>query len=215
MSKPLIIIGTGGLARECAQLARVVDPNGGRWSSISYVTNEKIQLNKKLAFGQIELEDMDLEKIAIETDVIVGIGIPEIRRDIYYRIRGNPKFCFPNLIHPSVEIDKITNNLGVGNIITKGVVISCCITMGDSNLINWNTTVGHDAIIGSCNVINPGASISGYVRVGDECLIGTGARILEKLEIGSRLKIGAGAVVTKNLLEEGTYVGVPANRLIK
>jgi sugar O-acyltransferase (sialic acid O-acetyltransferase NeuD family) len=215
MSKPLIIIGTGGFARECAQLARIVDPNGERWSSIAYVTNEKTNLNKRIAFGQIELEDLDLDRITIDSDVVVGIGVPRMRREIYDRIRVNSKLQFPNLVHPSVEIDRGPTSLGVGNIITKGVVVSCCVTIGDVDLLNWNATVGHDVIMGRFNVINPGASVSGNVKVGDECLIGTGARILEKLELGSKLKIGAGAVVTKDLLQEGTYIGVPAKMLSK
>jgi acetyltransferase-like isoleucine patch superfamily enzyme len=48
------------------------------------------------------------------------------------------------------------------------------------------------------------------VTVGDDTLVGLGARILPNLQIGRRCTIGAGAVVTKNLPDGATAVGIPA-----
>ena len=43
--------------------------------------------------------------------------------------------------------------------------------------------------------------------------MGTGAHILQGLTISDDTIVGAGAVVTKDITEPGTYVGVPARKI--
>lgn len=211
MPRDLLIAGTGGLAKEAAQLARRIDPMRNRWSRIRYVTNSAGELGMTLPFGCVELLDEELLGQAVEADVVVGAGYPDLRRRIANKLLANPALKFPNLVHPLLEIDPGLVRLGQGNMITQGTVMTCDIRIGDFNLFNWNCTVGHDALIGSYNVINPGAGISGQVTLGDACLLGTGARILETLNISSETVIGAGAVVTRSIAKPGVYVGVPAH----
>lgn len=70
--------------------------------------------------------------------------------------------------------------------------------------------------IGSGTVITPFVSIGltqGNYQgptIGANVLIGTGARILGPLTVGRRATIGANAVVTKDVAEGTTVVGVPA-----
>jgi acetyltransferase-like isoleucine patch superfamily enzyme len=59
-------------------------------------------------------------------------------------------------------------------------------------------------------VINPLASISGGVVIGDRTLIGTAAAVLQYINVGSDASVGAGAVVTKDVADGTTVVGVPA-----
>jgi sugar O-acyltransferase (sialic acid O-acetyltransferase NeuD family) len=210
MKTKLLIIGTGGQAKECAQLARQIDPQCQRWSTIEYVTNNKHLLGVDLPFGRIEVLDADLQHSSAEVDVVVGIGHPEIKKDVCLRFSLNLYLSFPNLIHSDVSVDHNFVKMGLGNIVTKGVVMTCDIRIGNFNLFNFNSTIGHDTEIGNYNVFNPGSSVSGCVKIGDTCLIGTGARIIEKLQIKSNIVIGAGAVVTKSIDDPGTYVGVPA-----
>jgi acetyltransferase-like isoleucine patch superfamily enzyme len=59
----------------------------------------------------------------------------------------------------------------------------------------------------------PGATIAGQVLIEDEAAIGTNATILPRLRIGKRAVIGAGAVVTHDVPEGVTVVGVPARQV--
>jgi serine acetyltransferase len=59
-------------------------------------------------------------------------------------------------------------------------------------------------------VVNPGANISGGVVIGTGVLVGTGAQILQYLHIGAGATVGAGAVVTRDVPEGLTVLGVPA-----
>ncbi len=57
-----------------------------------------------------------------------------------------------------------------------------------------------------------GVTISGGVKIGSNTLIGGGATIIQYKEIGKNIIIGAGSVVVNDLIEPGTYIGVPAKR---
>ena len=46
--------------------------------------------------------------------------------------------------------------------------------------------------------------------LGNDVFVGTGAKIIGGVTIGSRVKIGANAVVTKDLPDDVTAVGIPA-----
>ena len=52
--------------------------------------------------------------------------------------------------------------------------------------------------------------IDGRIVIGDNCYISTGSTILGPVVIGNNVTIGAGAVVTKDLPDNCTAVGVPA-----
>lgn len=211
MPSELFIVGTGGLAKECAQLARQIDPDCQRWRAITYVTNDESLLGGSLPFGCVSMLDDHLQTIETKADVVIGIGQPNLKWIICQKFSKNSRLSFPNLIHPTVEIDPNLVKMGYGNILTKGVVMTCGIQIGNFNLFNWNSTVGHDANVGHYNVINPGSSVSGRVKIGDSCLIGTGARIIEDIEICSNVCIGAGAVVIRSIERAGVYVGIPAS----
>lgn len=214
MPRDLYIIGTAGLAKEAAQLARQIDPASQRWRRVRYVTHEPAQLGASLPYGSCDLLDDQLAALEEDADVVIGTGRAALRQRLAQRWSGCPHLSFPNLIHPSVEVDLNYVSVGMGNMITRGVVMTCDIQLGDFNLLNWNSTVGHDTRVGSCCVVNPGASVSGNVMLGDACLLGTGARIIEELAIAAHTTIGAGAVVTRSITEPGgTYVGIPARRI--
>ena len=207
----LLIIGTGGLAKEMAQLARQIDPSGQRWDRISYVAENSDSVGQSLPYGTVRYTDQTLLERTESADVVVAVGQPKVRQRLGQQLGSSGLFRFPNLIHPDVQVDPLHVRLGKGNVLTKGVVLTCDIVIGDFNLVNWNATVGHDATLGSYNVLNPGSNVSGHVKIGDSCLIGVGAIILERLQIANGTVIGAGAVVTKSVVREnGTYVGVPA-----
>jgi sugar O-acyltransferase (sialic acid O-acetyltransferase NeuD family) len=210
MPTELLIIGTHGLAREVAQLARIIDPDSTRWNEISFVAEDQSMLGQQFSHGAVRFTDAMLNVYSGSGDVVIGVGHPNARKAIAEKLSVHPDFKFPNLIHPAVEIDTASILIGSGNIVTKGVVMTCDIDIGNFNLFNWNTTVGHDVSIGSYNVINPGCNISGFVKIADECLIGTGTQVLEHRTITGRTIVGAGSVVTRSLSKEGIYLGAPA-----
>lgn len=198
------IFGTGGFAKEVS------------WC---LVENKK----RKITFVDVEETDRTIngfpvisEKTFLEINnqknkkCFIAVGSPNVRYKIYEKIKNLPNICFPNLIDNKVKINKQFNLLGFGNIICRGVVVTTNITIGNFNHFNLNTTIGHDVEIKNFCTFSPGSNISGCTKIGNMCFFGTNSVLLENLKIIDSTTIGAGAVVTKDLVEPGVYVGIPA-----
>lgn len=214
--RPLIIIGTSGLAREMAMVAEQVNAREHRWEFAGFIGDSGAEPGQELGVARIIGDDTWLLSQDWEADVVIGIGYPKVRAKVMepYLQQGE-RFGYPNLIHPRASLDFRRVELGRGNVITAGVALTCDIEIGDFNLFNLNVTVGHNATIGSFNVFNPGGNISGGVRLGNRVLGGTGFQILENINIGDDCVIGAGGVVVRDVGPGLTVVGVPAKPLKK
>jgi sugar O-acyltransferase (sialic acid O-acetyltransferase NeuD family) len=209
--RPIFVVGTGGLGREMAQLLGQVNETSGWWSFEGFIGASGEASGRDLGFGVVVGDDDWLVDSSIEADLIIGIGNPAVRaRALTRYLALGPRFAYPSLIHPSAVLDDRRVHMGRGNVVTAGCVFTCDIEVGDFNLFNWQTTVGHDARIGSYCVLNPSVNISGGVTLGDRVFVGTGAQILENRVIGADATIGAGAVVTRDVSDGTTVVGVPA-----
>ena len=143
---------------------------------------------------------------------IVGLGDNGLRRVFYERLRarGVP---LTNAIHPTAVIAKDVQ-LGSGLAVAANVVVNPGSRIGDNVILNTACTVDHDCIIEEHVHIAPGAHLCGGVRVGRGTLIGVGACVIPYKTIGAEVIVGGGAVVTKDLPDRVTAVGIPA-RIIK
>jgi sugar O-acyltransferase (sialic acid O-acetyltransferase NeuD family) len=115
---------------------------------------------------------------------------------------------FANFIHPNVDLTMV--NLGVGNYVQESVILQAEVTLGDNSSIHIGTLVGHETTIGNSVFVAHGCSLSGLDDIGDGVFIGTHAAVLPRVRIGRWATVGAGAVVTQDVPDYATVVGVPA-----
>ncbi len=210
--KNIVIIGSGGFAKEVAFLIEDINKLQNKWNFLGFIDEKVGENNGKY---QIFQNDEWLLSYKEEIYVVIGLGNPSLIKKLHDKFSQNHNIHFPNLIHPTVIGDWERIKIGIGNIICAGNIFTTDIEIGSFNIFNLSCTIGHDSKIGSFNVINPTVNISGGVQLNDEILIGTGSQILQYLEIVDKSIIGAGAVLTKSATEQGIYVGAPAKKLIK
>jgi len=86
--------------------------------------------------------------------------------------------------------------------------------IGKGTMINTGAQVHHEVIVGEFCEISPKAVILGAAKIGNQTRIGTNATILPKIKVGNYVTVGAGAVITKDVPDHVTVVGVPG-RIIK
>jgi serine O-acetyltransferase len=88
-----------------------------------------------------------------------------------------------------------------------GVVIGETAEIGDDVTLYQNVTLGGT---------DPANGIAGkrHPTLHDGVIVGSGAQVLGPIQVGARARVGANAVVTKDVAEAATMVGIPARAML-
>jgi len=212
--KPLriAVVGAGGMAREVASTLKWINRVEHHFEFVGYIVSDLSRLGDRDSRDQVVGDFGWLDQNRRSFDALaLGIGSPSVRlrlvRELSSRVDG---ISWPALIHPSAVIDLDSASVGEGCFIGAGVVATVNVVLEPFALCNFGCTLGHEARIGRGSVVNPGANISGGVVIGEGVLVGTGAQVLQYLFVGSGAVVGAGAVVTSDVVERTTVLGIPA-----
>lgn len=100
-------------------------------------------------------------------------------------------------IHPGAKI-------GRNFFIDHGFVV-----IGETAEIGDNVTMYQGSTLGGTNPTN-GVGGKRHPTIGDNVIISLGAAILGPIQVGAGARVGANAVVTKDVPEGATMVGIPA-----
>lgn len=211
----LVILGSGGLAKEAAFVVEEINRlQPGTWNLLGFVDAAPEKLGKHVRGYPVLGDDAWLLGLDQPVSVISAIGTPAVIRKLKAKLERAGHLSFPNIIHPSLIRDRKNVRLGSGNLFLPGVLLTTDISIGSWNVFNPNVNIGHDTSIGDCCVLNPGCNISGGLRIGNGVLVGAGATILQYLEVADGLTLGAGAVLTRSVAEQDLVMaGVPARIL--
>ena len=202
--KKLIIIGAGGHGRVIADIAQKT----GAYEAISFLDDGTAQESMGLpVIGKVA----DMEKCVNEADFFVAIGNSKVRGEIIEKLLSMGANV-PVLIHPSAVIGSCVE-IGAGTSVMAGAVINPCTKMGKGVILNTCSSVDHDCVIGDYCHIAVGVHVAGTVNLGERVWLGAGVTVKNNVDICSDCIIGAGAVVVKDIIEAGTYIGVPAKKM--
>lgn len=200
--KDIVIVGNGGFAREVEFLINRINEIEKTWNFLGYVDNEKEAEN---VWGN----DDGLISYGDELHVVIAIGTSITRCKLYEKYCRNKNLLFPNLFDPSV-IYSSKMQMGQGNIICAGTIMTVDLRIGSFNIINLDCTIGHDTVIEDYVTINPSVNLSGNTCVSSLCNLGTGSQVIQGKCIGRNVTLGAGAVVVTDIEDNAVAVGVPA-----
>ena len=89
------------------------------------------------------------------------------------------------------------------------------VIIGNNNIINSEAVVEHETIIKNHSHIGPKCVIGGRAEIGNQVFLGLGSKVLHRVKICDNCTIGAGTIVNKDIKYPGTYVGIPARRIVK
>lgn len=208
MSKRLLIIGAGGHGKVIADIASQMN----QWNEIAFVDDyiEEASIEKFPVIGKTNLID---EEVIQQNDFFVAIGNNQKRKEQYDSLK-NKNANLVTIIHPSAVISENVN-IGDGTAIMPGAIINTMSVIGDACIINTNASIDHDTVIEDYVHISPGVNVAGSSHIGTLSWLGIGSTIINNVSICSESMIGAGAVVVNNIREQGTYVGIPAKKVIR
>lgn len=203
MHKKVIIIGAGGHAKV---IADIIEKSGdevvgflddNKENGATVIKNYKVigDLNNRFAMA-VTKKDVEF---------IIAIGDNKKREEISH----SPNLKFYTAIHPSTQIG-LDVRIEEGTVVMANVCINSSARIGKHCIINTGAIIEHDNIIEDFVHISPNTSLGGTVKIGESTHVGIGSIVKNNITICKNCTIGAGAVVVKNIIEEGTYVGVPA-----
>jgi len=201
--KKLYIFGAGGLGREL-----FFDINANKYFKKKYKLAGFVVDNSNEVINNV----FNLNNIVKNSAILIALGDQNQRHTVYEKLKKLGFNNFPNYISNNV-IKTSQLNLGIGNIILAGTILTVDIQLGNFNLINIGCTVGHDVVLKDFITMSPKVSISGNCLINSYSFLGTSSTLLPKVIIDENVTVGAGSVVLKRCLSNGTYFGVPAMRM--
>ncbi len=150
-----------------------------------------------------------LDRISNEDQLIISKGETAQLKELSERYSS--QILQKNLIHPKAVVESVA--LGNSNQISALSYMAKTAAMGSHNIIYSQSSIEHEVQIGDHNVITVNVAICGRVKIGNRCFLGASSTILPKVSICDDVTIGAGAVVTTDITEAGTYIGIPAKKM--
>ena len=201
----LVVVGTGGLAREFLNFfSNQVNIVG--FSSTNKSEYQKFNLPGKFFESEITPQTVGTKYC------VVAIGSPAIKKSVSEKLTTKG-FIFPNIIHSSsIVAGKIKSSIA-GIIISPNCIVGPDVSFGGHVYLNFMVGVGHDAILGNYIQVNPGVIIGGAAVIEDEVLIGSGSKLRQRIKIRKNATVGSGSVVLSSVREGITVIGNPAKRL--
>jgi sugar O-acyltransferase (sialic acid O-acetyltransferase NeuD family) len=206
------VIGAGGMAREIASALEWINRTAPRFEFVGYVVSDLTKLGARDSRNRVVGDFNWIERHRSSIDaLVVGVGTPATRLKLACELQTSfPGMEWPAIIHPTAIVDCASAHVGEGVFVGVRCISTVNLVLDAFALCNFGCTIGHEVHIGKGSVVNPGANISGGVVIGDGVLIGCGAQVLQYLSVGSGATVGAGAVVTRDVPEIMTVVGIPA-----
>ena len=206
----VMLIGAGGHAQVVADILRAMQSAGENVEVIGYLDDNPALQGHRLQGYKVLGSLVALSHFTHDA-VIVAIGDNRIRASLQERLSAQGERFF-TAIHPQSIIANDVS-IGEGTMVCAGVVVNVGTQIGKGVILNTGCTVDHHNRIGNFVHIAPGVNLAGNITVGEEAMVGVGAVAVPGINIGARAVVGAGAVVIRNVPENMTAIGVPANHL--
>jgi len=208
----VIVVGAGGHGQVVADILLKGAASPWPLQPLGFVDDDRSLAGRQIlglpVLGSVEA----LETIAHDA-IVVAVGSNARRHQLCSALTARGETLVA-VIHPSAQIGNAVE-LAPGVMVSAGAVVNTGSRLGIGAIVNTGATVDHHTEIGACAHIAPGVHMGGEVRVGERTLVGIGAIVLPRTRIGSDAVVGGGAVVTTDVPDGVTVVGVPARVLVR
>lgn len=221
MTKPIIILGTGGNSIDILDTINEINERSAtnpfslheKYECLGFLDDNAESWGKEILGAQV----LGSLSTASNYDAffVNGIGSPATfhkKPEIISRT-GVRDGRWATIIHPTASVSK-TAHIGMGTVIFQNATVTSNVVIGKHVVILPNSVISHDVHIGDYSCIAGGACISGNVKLGTKCYIGTNSTIIGNITIGDICLIGMGSVVLKDVPDNSVVAGNPA-RIIR
>ncbi|HVQ92609.1 MAG TPA: acetyltransferase [Mycobacteriales bacterium] len=209
MTRPLLLVGAGGLARETLAAIRVA----GSYRPLGMLDDDPARHGSEVD-GLPVLGPLDTVHEHPDAAVLLCTGStrnPASRLRLAQRL-SLPDDRYGTVVHPAASLAPGTA-LGPGCIVLAGCVVTAPQRVGRHVVAMPQVLLTHDDEVGDYVTMAGRVALAGTVRVGEGAYLGAGALVREGLTVGAWSVVGMGAVVLADVPAGEVWVGSPARRL--
>ncbi len=209
----LVIVGSGGFARETAQAVQALNDDGAGWRLLGFLDDAPAR-HGQIVDGLPVLGGRDYLSQFPGTSLIVCTGRPD---DFTSRMRivgdlGLPPERYATIIHPTAAISA-SSAVGPGSVLLAHVVLTASVSVGSHVAIMPHVTLTHDDVVEDFATLASGVRVGGGARIRRAAYLGAGCLIREKRTVGTLALVGMGAVVISDVPPGEVWAGVPAKHI--
>ncbi len=202
--RSVVLIGGGGHARVCADIAR-----SAGWDVLGFCDPSLPENTRLDGIAVIHEDELDLAaRFGADVALFVAIGRQNTRAQIVGSL-VEAGSSLATLVHPSAVLAS-SASVGPGTCVMAGAVLNNNARTGAGVIVNTHVTIDHDCDLEDFTNVSPGATLSGNVHCGAAAFVGAGAVVVQGCRIGAASVVAAGAVVTGDVASHTLVAGVPA-----
>lgn len=214
-SRPLLLIGAGGLARETLAVCRAINAahDAPVWNVLGMLDDNPAR-HGDIVDGVPVLGPSGAVHDHPSAQVVIctaSSGNQASRRTISGKL-GIEAERYGTIVHPMASVAAGVE-IGCGSILTAFTAITAPQRIGRHVVLMPHCTVTHDDQVSDYVTFAARVALAGSVSVGEAAYLGSGCLVREGRSVGEHAIIGMGAVVLEDVPEYEVWAGVPARRL--
>ncbi len=200
--KRLVLYGCGGHARSVGSAALC-----SGYKALLFVDDKARSGERIMGFPVLTA----LPAEAVADDAIAALGDNARRAALYHMLLAAGRHVLPTVWHPDARVaaEAVLEQAGFLGALSY---IGPEARIGVNAIVNTGAIVEHECTVGPHGHVAIGARMAGRSHLGAFVLLGAGAVVLDGVRVCDHVQIGAGSVVTRDIVEPGIYVGVPARK---
>ncbi|MEA3405465.1 MAG: acetyltransferase [Pseudomonadota bacterium] len=208
---PLLLIGGGG---HCASVIDVIESS--RSYEVAGIVEAPGNTQNEFMGYPILGTDEDLESLITQIpNCVITVGqlkCSTTRKKLFKKVKGLGG-QLPVIISTRARVASHAK-IADGTIVMHYALVNNLAQVSENCIVNSYALIEHGANIGSHCHIATRATVNGDCQIGGSCFIGSNATLIQGVSVAAESVIGAGSLVTKSILEKGTYIGSPAKKRI-
>lgn len=205
MSRRLLLVAAGGLAREAAQAADAAGDD-----VVGFVDDDPV-LQGTLADGLPVLGGLPTVLEHPDASLVLCPGQGTARAGLAARLAdlGVGEERYGSIVHPSVAVPA-NCHVGVGSVLLAGVVLTTTVWVGRHVVVMPNVTLTHDNVVEDFATLCAGVQLGGGVHVGRTAYVGMAASVRQGVRVGNGSLVGMASAVLCDVPAGQVWWGVPA-----
>ena len=207
----IAIYGSGGAGKEVYDLLQETPGEREKWEEILFI-DDTVPSGEYWGCRRFTFEDFRKEFTPEEAQIVIAVGEPKAREDLYNRVKEAGWSLTPPILHRLAFVSD-SAVLGEGVVLQDGVRVSPETELGANTFVNHRSMIGHNCVIGKHCQISANVMIAGCVTIGDTVFAGVSSCIRDHTTVGEHTILSMGSVVLKDVRPYKIVLGNPAREM--